>query len=96
MYLKVTWIHDFDDEPVLLYSEVDENNFESRKVEIYKDNRFGLAMHNYDFGGTLLGSEPVPAVSEIAEDPQFIPVSISKEEFEEIWVEYTFLLSLKR
>jgi hypothetical protein len=94
-YLKVSWIHDLKDEPILLYSEIDENRFEVRKIEIYKDDSFGLAMSAYNFGGTLLGLEPLPDISEIANDSQFIPQNISKDEFEEVWLEYTSLLGIE-
>ncbi len=36
-------------------------------------------------GSTRLGEEPIPPLSEIASDPQFEPIEITKEEFEEIW-----------
>jgi hypothetical protein len=32
-YLKVVWVHDLPGEPVLLYSEVDDEGWEIRKVE---------------------------------------------------------------
>ena len=92
-YLQVTWIHDFEDEPVLLYSEIDSDRIEIRKIEVYKDNSFGLAMKNYEFGGTKLGIEPIPRVDEIAEDIQFITKTISKKEFDTIWQEYYSMLS---
>ena len=31
-YIKVRWIHDFEDDPILIYSELDENRFETRKI----------------------------------------------------------------
>lgn len=87
-YLKVNWIHDLDDEPSLLYSEIDENRYEIRKIEVYKDESFGLATATYEFGGTRLGFEPIPEIDKIKEDLQFIPTYITKEEFEIEWVRY--------
>ena len=37
-YIKVQWIHNFEDEPILLYSELDSMRNEVRKVEVYKNN----------------------------------------------------------
>ncbi|WP_353885443.1 DUF6881 domain-containing protein [Acinetobacter bereziniae] len=34
-YLKVEWMHDFLDEPIFLYSELDKNRNELRKVEVF-------------------------------------------------------------
>ncbi len=87
-YLKVSWIHEFMDEPTLFYSELDENRYEKRKIEIYKDSSFGLASENFEFGGAILSTEPVPTIVEIKNDSQFLPQIITRSEFEEIWGEY--------
>lgn len=42
-YIKVRWIHDHEDEPILLYSELDHDRFELRKVEVYEDGSAGWA-----------------------------------------------------
>jgi hypothetical protein len=84
-YLKIKWIHSSSDEPVLLYSEVDDQRWEVRKVEIYEDGHSGYAGPEELGGSTKLGEEPIPTLPEIASDPQFDPVEITKEEFEEIW-----------
>lgn len=94
-YLKVAWIHDLDDEPSLIYSEIDDQRYETRKIEIYKDNSFGLADKNLEFGGTRLGLEAVPEIDEIKDDPQFVPLYISQDEFEDAWFEYLNYLSEK-
>ncbi len=86
-YMVVRWNHEFDDEPALLYSELDEFRFETRKVEIFPDGEIGYANGVESFGTTQLGSEPVPAILEIAEDPQFEPQEITREEFEKIWMD---------
>jgi hypothetical protein len=38
-YLRVKWIHDFEDEPDLLYYELDEERYAARSIEIFKDGR---------------------------------------------------------
>jgi len=47
-YLKVSWLH-HEDEPVYLYSEIDPQRFESRKIEIYPDGSFGIACNIFIF-----------------------------------------------
>lgn len=84
-YIKVRWIHDLPEEPVLLYSELDSERYEVRKVEIYLDGRKGYADASVSVGGARLGEVPVPELAEIAADPQFQPESISKVDFENVW-----------
>ncbi|WP_420869865.1 DUF6881 domain-containing protein [Bradyrhizobium septentrionale] len=42
-YLKVKWIHALCHRPVLIYSELDDEHWELRKVEILPDGRIGYA-----------------------------------------------------
>lgn len=88
-YLKVKWLHDFDDEPVLLYSELTDDRSEVRKVEVFPNGTYGYAYDEKAKGTTQLSDTTFPSEDEIAEDPQFVPETITKEEFEEIWVKAT-------
>lgn len=84
-YIKVEWIHSHADEPTLLYSELDQGRWEKRKVEVFADGRCGYASSTESAGSTRLGEEPIPQLAEISSDPQFKPVEITKQEFEEVW-----------
>lgn len=84
-YVKVKWRHRLPEEPVLLYSELDDARYEVRKVEVYLDRRQGYASVSESSGGTRLGEDPLPELPEIASDAQFEPEEISKHEFEEVW-----------
>jgi hypothetical protein len=88
-YVKVEWIHLRDDEPVLLYSELDESRWENRKIEVFADGRCGYASQTESIGSTRLGEEPIPPMAEIAADPQFRPSEITEPEFEEVWAKCT-------
>ncbi|MHC2467099.1 DUF6881 domain-containing protein [Bradyrhizobium embrapense] len=68
-YLKVRWIHAYADEPVLIYSELDHEHWELRKVEIFPDGRIGYANDKVEVGDTGLGQMPLPSVEEIAAIP---------------------------
>lgn len=35
-YFKIHWLHTFIDEPEYIFSEIDEEGYEVRKVEIFK------------------------------------------------------------
>ncbi len=74
-YIKITGKHDRSDEPVLLYSELDDSRTEVRKVEVLRNHRPGYASGADSRGGTSLGEPPAPPGS----------AEISQEEFEGIW-----------
>jgi hypothetical protein len=88
-YIQVRWIHDFRDEPILIYCEIDDVGWELRKVEIYRNGDVSFASKAISAGASVLSTEPLPSLSEIASDTQFETEIISKEEFDNIWVTYT-------
>ncbi len=85
-YLYVKWLHKNPGDPVHLYSEIGDDGYELRKVEIYADGRKGFADGSEEAGGTVLGSMPVPSLAEIATQPEFQPKTIPQEEFQRIWL----------
>ncbi len=86
-YSMIHWLHDFPDEPVTLYHELDTERWEVRKVEKYRDGtlRWTDAEHEDDF--IALGQMPHPSAEEIMEDPQFVVEDLTADEFEHIWAE---------
>jgi hypothetical protein len=86
-YFKCKWNHTFPDEPIMLYSELDDQRWEVRKVEVFRDGRMGFADGEREFGGSGLGLVPTPPLAEIAADPEFEPVEIAQLEFESVWSE---------
>lgn len=83
-YQKVLWHHNYPDEPVMLYSEID-SGFEIRKIEVYRDGRRDYADRSHSTGTTMLGEKMIPGMDEIRGDPDFSAVAIAAEEFEEMW-----------
>lgn len=88
-YLKVEWKHNYHDEPILIYSEIDDRRNELRKVEIYRDGRIGYADKNDEYLDAGLSEKPLPTLEEIAYDKQFKPELIYKEDFEMVWLNRT-------
>lgn len=84
-YVRVLWQHDYLDEPVELYSELDEDRWELRKVEVFRDARYGYAWSLGSSMTTQLSDEPLPESDEIAKDAQFVPEAITAAEFELVW-----------
>jgi hypothetical protein len=84
-YLKVEWHHEFSDEPVLLYSELDGERYEVRKVEVYRDGTRTFANADTHGGTSMLGEVPAPTMERFAELAEFTAVEISRTEFEAEW-----------
>jgi len=84
-YIHVRWLHEFADEPIDLWTEIDADRYEVRKLEFFRDGRVGYAGPEGDALGTRLGIEPIPPLNEIVADRQFVPEEVAKEAFEERW-----------
>jgi hypothetical protein len=84
-YLKVQWHHEDPEEPVVLYSEIDVQRYETRKIEEFADGRLDHADAARETGTTFLGEAPIPSLDEIDEQDEFTPVEITQEEFELVW-----------
>ncbi len=84
-YLKVLWNHDFPLEPVELFSELDVERYEVRKVERFKNGRLQFADSERSTGDTWLGETPLPPAESIAQDADFIVCPLQAEEFEQLW-----------
>lgn len=84
-HIHVHWIHEDLEDPIDLYSELDTERYEMRKIEVFKDGRMGFADSVQSSIGTSLGEMPIPELTEIASDKQFIPREISEVEFERVW-----------
>jgi hypothetical protein len=86
-YIYVEWKHSLTDEPITLISEIDENRFETWKIELYSDGKVGFAYEDVEVMNAKLSTEPVPSIEEIATETEFYPKTILKEEFENFWSE---------
>jgi hypothetical protein len=84
-YIRVKWKHTNPDEPVWLFSEVDQDGNEQRKLECFRNGFCDFASVDNSTGTTKLSTGPLPEMEKIARDPEFEPVEITKEEFETVW-----------
>lgn len=85
LYICVRWLHSSQADPVLLYSELDEERWETRKVEVFPDLSIGYADASTHSAQTRLGLMPVPLLAEINADPQFVGIEIDAAAFEQAW-----------
>lgn len=86
LYIDVMWHHDDQDYPVRLVSELDENRWELRKLEFYRDGRVGKASKGGSTLDTALGIEPLPLIEEINGDGQFSAMPMEPEAFQALWL----------
>lgn len=84
-YIKVRWIHSFSDEPSIIFSELDSDRNEIRKIEKYKNGKVQIASQHIYSHFCQLSIYSIPFLDEINSDNQFEGCLISKEEFEKEW-----------
>jgi hypothetical protein len=84
-YVRVSWLHDQESDPVLYLSELGADGYETRKVQIYRDGRAEWADESHETDAVGLSEIPFPPLEEISVQPEFEAESISAEEFEEGW-----------
>jgi hypothetical protein len=68
-YLKVEWLHHSDNGPIKLLSELDAEQYETRKVEVFRNGASSYAGPEGEIGTTWLAEQPMPSVDELAADP---------------------------
>ncbi|WP_410592846.1 DUF6881 domain-containing protein [Amycolatopsis sp. lyj-23] len=84
-YLHVHWRHEAPDAPVDIYSELDEDRWEVRKVEVFPDGTLQYADDWRSTGRTGLSEVPLPSFEEIAAQQALTPAVIDGAEFERLW-----------
>ncbi len=85
IYLKVMLRHPDAASRTLLYSELDDDRLETRKVEIFADGRASYADQKSSVNDTHLSRVPLPSLDDIAVNRELMASEISKEEFESAW-----------
>lgn len=66
----------------MLLSELDNEGYETRKLEFYSNGKVGSASKNLETMGTVLEEKPLPTLDEINSNPEFSAKYISATEFE--------------
>ena len=85
-YILLNWFHNLEDEPYIIYSEIDNQRYETRKIEIYKNGTIRKCNEKMLNSQIELGDVAFPEnLDEINQDEQFHAQYISKEEFESMW-----------
>jgi hypothetical protein len=92
-YIRLKWNHTNPDEPVWIFSELDDEGKEIRKIECFRNGFCDIATASGSSGTAALMTMPLPDLKVLARDPEFIPVEISKDQFEEVWTHRRFISS---
>jgi hypothetical protein len=77
-YLKVEWQHDFPAYPVLIFSELGEGRYETRKIEVYADGRQQCWDQR---SSNELGEVTVLSLAEIDAMEEFTAVALTPVDF---------------
>ncbi|MUZ66386.1 DUF6881 domain-containing protein [Agrobacterium vitis] len=85
IYMHVKCDFDHEDQPIEIYSEMDDDRNEIRKVHFFSNGECEIASKYFETVYTGLSSEPLPSVEEINADGQFFARLISSHEFEIQW-----------
>lgn len=85
-YVLVEWDHDLDDEPYLIYSELDDGRRETRRVEFYRNGiTFSYGAERGNEGALAAAPFPEDLRDLKAPEGEFSAREISPGLFYEIW-----------
>ncbi|WP_345584275.1 DUF6881 domain-containing protein [Streptomyces prasinosporus] len=84
-YWRVEWHHDFDGEPVVLYSEIGPGRWETRRVQGYRAGRLLRADAEHEAGDVFLAEVPFGDIGDVAAQEEFSARVIDRREFEDVW-----------
>lgn len=84
-YWKVEWHHDFTEEPTVLFSEIGDDGYETRKVQVYRDGRILKADEEHEHALIGLSEIPVGDIADVAAQAEFSAWVISKSDFYKVW-----------
>lgn len=87
-YIDVNWLDELDQEPFRLVSEINNEQFEVRKIEFFRTGEIGYASQKAHTKNTRLGIVEVPDLKEINSQNEFQGKNISKQEFEQLWQQH--------
>ncbi|MFE3442186.1 DUF6881 domain-containing protein [Nocardia sp. NPDC059180] len=85
-YIRIDRSDDSTTGPVTIFSEIDEDGYENRRVEVFRDGSSDFAGGLMEGETTILNDEPIPTVSEISQRPGVTAIEITLEDFQRAWI----------
>jgi hypothetical protein len=86
-YSRLQWNHSSPTEPIEILSEYDDDGWERRKVEVFRNGAIGFASSTESVGGSELSLIQRPRDEEVVAEPEFRVLAVTKEEFERAWAQ---------
>ena len=85
-YIRCEWFHDFEDEPCCIHSELDDERYETRKIEVFRDGKTTRACaEDLQSDPMALADQPAPSLEEVSAYTEFHMEEIGAAEFEDLW-----------
>lgn len=88
-YQVCEWHHGFENEPIRIWTEIEADGWEIRKVEIYRDGSVDIAavvdQLLFETGNSVLSEAPIPSMAEVNSGRQFVATPTSSTRFEAVW-----------
>ena len=85
-FLRIKWRAERPpDEPHVIYCELNADQLEVRKVEVFSDQGCGWASAEESSRSTRLSNARTPALRELKKDPRFAVSVVTKSDFERVW-----------
>jgi len=85
VFFGARWLHDNDEDPVVLYQEIGPDRFEVRKVHEFRDGTRERTDQIEPEKRTSLSWMEIPPLEQIHVESEFEVFTITAEEFEEVW-----------
>ncbi|MCL2682872.1 MAG: hypothetical protein FWE63_05235 [Bacteroidales bacterium] len=95
-FIKIHWTHSFKDSPEFIYSAIDEEGYEIKKVEVFKSGDYTVYSENIN--SDRLAEGIYPSLEELTFEEKIESMQafeIDEVEFNEIWSKYLTLITLE-
>jgi hypothetical protein len=84
-YRHVKWRHDLPHQPTDIYTELDDDRWETRKVEVFADGRIQYSDGVDSTGNTDLSDVQAPTPEEASNNDVLTTTEIDEATFEHMW-----------
>ena len=87
-YERLEWIRDYENEPHFINSELDDERYEARKIELFAAGRIvEVSEDRPERGSTGLVVLPVPGIEEVnaIREEEFLTEEIGAAAFDDLW-----------
>ncbi|MFI5981243.1 DUF6881 domain-containing protein [Streptomyces sp. NPDC051555] len=84
-YWKVEWLHEPNDDPTTIYSEIGPDGYETRKVHRYTNGRMLKSDDVHESLDIGLSEVPVGEIKDVNKLPYFTARLVTSADFQRAW-----------